>query len=91
MVIKFLMKLGNDPSEIESQLRKVYGDSALSYSTIKHLTAECKLGQEYIKDEFTYWATIKTLSTLFSDAEVWLLTDFLENGTAITVLYYAKI
>lgn len=51
VVIKFFTKLGNGPSEIESQLRKVYGDLTLPSCTIKHWAAEFKHGRENFQDD----------------------------------------
>jgi len=49
-VIKFFVKEGLTPNEIHSKLIKVYGDSSLSFSTIKKLAAEFKRGRTSLED-----------------------------------------
>lgn len=51
VVIKFLTKFGKGPSEIEADLRKVYGESTLPSSTIKRWAAEFKRGRENFEDD----------------------------------------
>jgi transposase len=51
VVIKFFTKLGKGPSEIDLELRKVYGDSTLPISTIKRWAADFKRGRENFEDD----------------------------------------
>jgi len=44
VVIKFFVKEGLTPNEIHSKFIKVYGDSSLSFSTIKKWAAKFKHG-----------------------------------------------
>ena len=51
MVIKFFVKEGLTPKEIHSKYIKVYGDSSLSFSTIKKWAAEFKRGRTTLEDD----------------------------------------
>ena len=48
-VIEFLFKEGTAAREINDRLRNVYGESALSYLTVKRWIAEFKGGRTDIK------------------------------------------
>jgi histone-lysine N-methyltransferase SETMAR len=50
-VIKFFVKEGLMPNEIHSKFIKVYGDSSLSFSTIKKWAAEFKRGPTSLEDD----------------------------------------
>jgi len=50
-VIKFFVKEGLTPNEIHSKLKKVYGDSSPSFSTIKKWAAEFKSGRISLEDD----------------------------------------
>jgi histone-lysine N-methyltransferase SETMAR len=50
-VIKFFVKEGLTPNEINSKFRKVYGDSSPSFSTIKKWAAEFKRGRTSLEDD----------------------------------------
>jgi histone-lysine N-methyltransferase SETMAR len=50
-VIKFFVKEGLTPNEIQSQFIKVYGDSSPSFSTIKKWAAEFKRGRTSLEDD----------------------------------------
>ena len=49
-VIKFLLKEGIAAREISDRLRNVYGESALSYPTVRRWVAEFKGGRSDIID-----------------------------------------
>jgi len=51
VVIKFFVKEGLTPKEIHSKYIKVYGDSSLSFSTIKKWAAEFKRGRTTLEDD----------------------------------------
>ena len=51
MVIKFFVKEGLTPNEINSKFIKVYGDSSPSFSTIKKWAAEFKHGRTSLEDD----------------------------------------
>jgi transposase len=51
VVIKFFVKEGLTPNEIHSKFIKVYGDSSLSFSTIKKWAAEFKRGHTGLEDD----------------------------------------
>jgi histone-lysine N-methyltransferase SETMAR len=50
-VIKFFVKEGLTPSEINSKFIKVYGDSSPLFSTIKKWAAEFKRGHTSLEDD----------------------------------------
>ena len=50
-VIKFFVKEGLTPYEIYLKFIKVYGDSSLSFSTIKKWAAEFKRGRTSLEDD----------------------------------------
>jgi transposase len=50
-VIKFFVKEGLTPNEIHSNFVKAYGDSFLSFSTIKKWAAEFKRGRTSLEDD----------------------------------------
>ena len=50
-VIKFLLKEGTAAREISDRLRNVYGESALSYPTVRRWVAEFKGGRSDIIDK----------------------------------------
>ena len=50
-VIKFFVKEGLTPNEINSKFIKVYGDSSPSLSTIKKWAAEFKRGRTSLEDD----------------------------------------
>jgi transposase len=50
-VIKFFIKVGLTPNEIHSKFVNVYGDSSLSFSTIKKWAAVYKRGRTSLEDD----------------------------------------
>jgi transposase len=50
-VIKFFVKEGLTPNEINSKFIKVYGDSSPSFSTIKKWAAKIKRGRTSLEDD----------------------------------------
>jgi transposase len=50
-VIKFFVKEGLTPNEINSKFMKAYGDSSSSFSTIKKWAAEFKHGRTSLEDD----------------------------------------
>jgi histone-lysine N-methyltransferase SETMAR len=50
-VIKFFVKEGLTPNEINSKFMKIYGDSSSSFSTIKKWAAELKRGRTSLEDD----------------------------------------
>jgi len=50
-VIKFFVKEGLTPNEIDSKFIKVYGDSSPSFSTIKKRAAQFKSGRTSLEDD----------------------------------------
>lgn len=50
-VIKFFTKLGKNATEIESELKRVYGESTPSYRTIARWAAEFQRGRESLEDD----------------------------------------
>jgi len=50
-VLKFFVKEGLTPNEINSKFIKVYVDSSLSFSTIKKWAAEFKRGRTSLEDD----------------------------------------
>jgi histone-lysine N-methyltransferase SETMAR len=50
-VIKFFVKEGLTPNEIHSKFIKVYGDSSLSFSTLKKWAVEFKRGRTSLEDD----------------------------------------
>jgi len=51
VVIKFFVKEGLTPNEINSKFIKVYGDSSPSFSTIKKSAAKFKHGHTSLEDD----------------------------------------
>src|SRR5436190_23170121 len=49
-VIKYLFLKGNTPTQIKDELDSVYGDSALSFTTVKFWTAEFKRDRKSLGD-----------------------------------------
>jgi [histone H3]-lysine36 N-dimethyltransferase SETMAR len=50
-VIKFFSKLGKNATEIEADLKKVYGESTLPYRTVAWWVAEFRRGRESLEDD----------------------------------------
>lgn len=50
-VIKFYTKLGKNATEIEKKLRRVYGDSTLSYCTVARWVRFFNAGRESLEDD----------------------------------------
>ncbi|GFW87159.1 histone-lysine N-methyltransferase SETMAR [Trichonephila clavipes] len=51
VVIKYLFLKGNTPMQIKDGLNSVYGDSALSFTTVKFWAAEFKRGRKSLGDD----------------------------------------
>lgn len=50
-VISFFTKYGKNATEIENELRIVYGDFTSAYSTVAEWTAKFKLGRGNLEDD----------------------------------------
>jgi hypothetical protein len=60
-VIKFLTKEGKSPAEIIQSLDAVYGETSLSYSTVKEWAKQFRLGRETIEDDLQQHSLLKQL------------------------------
>jgi histone-lysine N-methyltransferase SETMAR len=50
-IIKYLFLRGNTPTQIKDELDSVYGDSALSFTTLEFWAAEFKRGRQSLGDD----------------------------------------
>ena len=83
------MKAGIAVREISDRLKRVYGESALSYSSVRRWLADFRGGRSDIIDKPSPSAG-KVMITVFWDSRGVLLLDFLPKGETINSLRYQQ-
>lgn len=84
-VIKFLVKEGIGPKIINDRFRVVYGDSAPSYSTVKHWASLFKLGRKTLEDDPRSGRPIETTDSDMMEKIEKLIHEDTRSSLAILV------